>query len=141
MKPHLILALQKTEEFHKLKYQEINNWLKENIKVKTEVEKPESKFILKMIKEAGGKAYLAHPGYYIFYKALEVEDLIIDLIKHGLDGLEYNYPYNGIGSIIDNIKEKELIKIIKNLSEKYNLKLSRGSDAHDEKRFMSFNNI
>ncbi len=88
---------------------------------------------------SGGRAYLAHPGYYIYYNSLILDDLIIELKNAGLDGLEYNYPYSGSGSEISFKKEKELIEIIRQSAEKYNLLLSRGSDAHDEQRLINFN--
>ncbi len=139
MKPHLILTLMETKEFKDFKYKNINKWLSENIKTKTNVYKPDSKEIVKMIKESGGSAFLAHPGYYIYYNKLDIDELINELKVFGLEGVEADYPYAGTGSEIDTEKEKELLEIINMKAEEHNLLLSRGSDAHEEKRFKDFN--
>ncbi len=140
MKPHLILELKKTQYFDGKTYKEIKLWLAENISVKTEVIKPESNRIVRMLKDAGAKVFLAHPGYYIFYKSLELEALITELQIDGLDGIELIYPYAGEGSEINIETEKELIKNLKLLAKKFSLSISRGSDTHDQARFKSFNN-
>ncbi|MDF2684114.1 MAG: phosphatase, partial [Brevibacillus sp.] len=41
-----------------------------------------------LIKEAGGAAVLAHPGLY------DADDLVLELIAFGLDGIEVNHPDN-----------------------------------------------
>lgn len=69
---------------------------------------------VKVIKEAGGIAVLAHPAGY---KNLE---LIPELVEAGLDGLEAWHPSH----TQDDVKE------IMDLAEKYGLILTGGSDFH-----------
>lgn len=69
---------------------------------------------VRTIKEAGGKAVLAHPGQQKnFY-------LIPELVKCGLGGIEYNHPENG----------EEEKSTIKQLALRYSLFLTGGSDFH-----------
>lgn len=69
---------------------------------------------VKTIKKAGGKAVLAHSGQQQNF------DLIDELVKVGLDGLEYNHHAN---SITDQ-------EIIKQYADQYGLFLTGGSDYH-----------
>lgn len=69
---------------------------------------------IKLIKENGGLAVLAHP---CLYKKNDVEDLI----KLGVDGIEAVYP---------SIEEKE--QKYRDLAKKYNLIITGGSDFHME---------
>ncbi|MTI65827.1 MAG: PHP domain-containing protein [Firmicutes bacterium] len=71
---------------------------------------------VKAIKKDNGIAVLAHPGQ------LDSYDLIPELVNIGLDGLE----------IYHEDHKKEDIEKIKDLSEKYNLILTGGSDFHGE---------
>jgi len=70
--------------------------------------------ILEAIHEAGGIAVLAHPGFYDNF------DLIDDLIKAGLDGIEVWHPENS------EEQTEDLIKICK----KNGLLMTGGSDFH-----------
>lgn len=69
---------------------------------------------VKVIKDAGGYAVLAHSGQQQNFK------LIPDLVKSGLDGLELNHHANS---------EKDKA-IIREYADKYNLFLTGGSDCH-----------
>ncbi|OGO83213.1 MAG: hypothetical protein A2Y21_04575 [Clostridiales bacterium GWC2_40_7] len=79
-----------------------------------EVEYIDAAAAVKLIKEAGGIAVLAHPAGY---KNLE---LIPELVETGLDGLEAWHPSQGEGQV----------KEIMHLAEKYDLILTGGSDFH-----------
>jgi 3',5'-nucleoside bisphosphate phosphatase len=81
---------------------------------------------IKRIKKSGGVAVLAHP--WIYTKCLE-EKNIKKYIKAGLDGIELD---NGDKH---NLRKKEIVKKIKELSKKYNLVLTAGSDFHTKKGF------
>jgi len=139
MKPHLILQMLKSEKFKDWKYGDVKNWLSENIKIKSEIVKPDAKDIVRMLKKSGGKVFIAHPGYYLFYKALDLDKLITELINVGLDGIELLYPYTDEGTEIDRKNEIELIDKLKRYVKKYSLSISRGSDSHDKNRFLAFN--
>ena len=69
---------------------------------------------VKAIKADGGIAVLAHPGH------LDSYDFIENLVKAGLDGIEFNH---------ESHSEEDHIKILK-YSKKYNLILTGGSDFH-----------
>mgnify|MGYP001073815938 FL=1 len=69
---------------------------------------------VKAIKLAGGYAVLAHSGQQQNF------EIVPELVKVGLDGLELNHPSNGKSD-----KEKIL-----ELAEKYGLFLTGGSDFH-----------
>lgn len=69
---------------------------------------------VKAIKLAGGYAVLAHSGQQQNF------EIVPELVKAGLDGLELNHPSNGKSD-----KEKIL-----ELAEKYGLFLTGGSDFH-----------
>ncbi len=68
---------------------------------------------IKMIKDGGGIAIIAHPT---LLKKTNLEDII----NLGLDGIEGYYPLN---------KENQHLEYIK-LAEKYNLMVTAGSDYH-----------
>jgi predicted metal-dependent phosphoesterase TrpH len=73
---------------------------------------------LKLIKNSGGISVLAHPGE--LYKGIDIERLLRDLKIYGLCGVEVFHPSHG---------NKE-INTFYNLSKKYKLVISGGSDYH-----------
>ena len=81
---------------------------------------------IKRIKKASGVAVLAHP--WIYPDCLK-EKNIKKYIKAGLDGVELN---NGDK---ENYRTEKIIRKIKNISEKYNLVLTGGSDFHYKEGF------
>lgn len=69
---------------------------------------------VRIVKNAGGQAVLAHPGQQQnFY-------LVPELVKCGLNGLEYNHPSNG----------EEDRETVRKLAGEYGLYLTGGSDYH-----------
>lgn len=91
------------------------------------IEKPiiHAKELGEIIKEAGGKIYIAHPVVYVKQNKLTNQD-IVNLIKEiKADGLESNYIYINT--------KKEVINKIDNwndFSKEHNLYTSVGSDFH-----------
>lgn len=69
---------------------------------------------LRAIKEDGGIVVLAHPGQLNSY------DIISDLVREGLDGIEINHHSHS---------KEDMIKV-KEYSDKYNLLLTGGTDYH-----------
>ena len=67
-----------------------------------------------IIKKAGGLAVLAHP------MLTQIDELIPQLVKAGLDGLEVYYPYTS----------ENMVHFYEGLALKHNLLLTGGSDAH-----------
>ena len=79
-----------------------------------------SKKIIEVIHKSGGVAVLAHPKEIENDYKIEIEELIKELIKEGLDGIEI---YNTIHTEEDVIRYKIL-------AQKYNLITTGGSDFH-----------
>ncbi len=79
---------------------------------------PRYKFLpgeaIELIKNAGGISSLAHPGL------IKNQNIIVEVIKMGIDALEVYYPEHSI------IQENEFI----NLSRRYKLLITGGSDFH-----------
>lgn len=75
---------------------------------------------VKLIKEFGGFASLAHPKKYLLDKRLEI--LVSGLKDYGLDGLEVYYPGHS----------EQDIKNLMNLCNKYRLLPTGGSDFHGD---------
>lgn len=69
---------------------------------------------VEVIKEAGGIAVLAHSGQQQNF------ELIPELVRHGLDGLELYHHANA----------EQDMKIIRDLAQQYQLLLTGGSDCH-----------
>lgn len=81
-------------------------------------EKLSFKEVLSIINESGGLAVLAHPGK--IYRSLEVSNIIKELKCYGLKGLEVYHPSHS----------KEQINAFYNMSKKYKLFITGGSDFH-----------
>lgn len=79
------------------------------------------KEVMKLIEECGGIAVLAHPGK--IYRKIEIEKIIRELKCYGLKGLEVYHPSHS----------KEQINYFYNLSKKYKLLITGGSDFHGVK--------
>jgi len=71
---------------------------------------------IQLIHNAGGVAVLAHPHI------TQVDELIAGFVESGLDGLEVYYPNSFDAST----------KFYENLTKKYNILATGGSDAHGE---------
>jgi len=70
--------------------------------------------VIRLIEQAGGSAILAHPGL------IGDDNLVIDLIKAGIHGLEVYHPEH------DQVTSDKYLAI----ANKYNLKITGGSDFH-----------
>lgn len=81
-------------------------------------EKKEYKEILRIINKCGGISVLAHPGK--IYKSTEVENIVKEFKCYGLKGIEVYHSSHS--------KEKE--NYFYNLSKKYKLLVTGGSDFH-----------
>lgn len=76
------------------------------------------KDVLKIVKDCGGIPVLAHPGKT--YKGIFTDKLIKDLKVYGLMGIEVFHPSHNINQVSQ----------FYNLSKKYNLAITGGSDFH-----------
>ncbi len=73
---------------------------------------------IELIRDAGGVSVLAHPGL------TQRDNVIEDLVKWGLQGIEIYYPSHTPQAV------RKYLKIAK----KYNLAITGGSDFHGERR-------
>lgn len=80
-------------------------------------------YAINLIKNSGGKAVLAHPLLYKFSNS-QLDTLVSDLAKMGLDGIEAIYSCN---------KGSDTSKM-KCLAKKYGLFITGGSDFHGENK-------
>lgn len=80
--------------------------------------KMDYKNILDVIRDSNGIAVLAHPGN--IYKNIQIESMIKDLRGYGLQGIEVYHPSH----------TKDQINYFYNLSKKYKLIITGGSDFH-----------
>ncbi len=78
---------------------------------------------VRIIKESGGLAFLAHPKF-IPYGEKKIKELIQELKKDGLDGIEVYYYGH----------EKKDIEYYKRIAEEFGLIMSGGSDFHGGNR-------
>lgn len=78
---------------------------------------------LSIIKESGGVSVLAHPGQ--IYRKIEIEKIIRELKCFGLSGMEVYHPSHC----------KQDINSFFNLSKKYKLAITGGSDFHGKTSF------
>ena len=83
-------------------------------------EKLSYKEALKVINDSNGIAVLAHPGK--IYKSIAVEKIIRELKCYGLRGIEVYHPSH----------TKEQMNLFNNLSKKYKLLVTGGSDFHND---------
>jgi len=84
--------------------------------------KADARTCVEVIKGAGGKVALAHP-YQIGLDNEKLEELILSLVKHGLDAIECYYP----------IHTDEQTAFYLRLAKKYGLYVTGGSDFHGER--------
>jgi predicted metal-dependent phosphoesterase TrpH len=138
MKPHLVHSLLKQGLFPE--YREAARWVSENAKSSVSVPKPYTEDIIKMVKNAGGHAFLAHAGFYILESGLDIDKMLNELLPFGLDGLETEYPYYKTSPKFQTREaESAIITFLTDTARKYNLKTSRGSDAHRLEQMREFN--
>lgn len=77
---------------------------------------------IEWIREAGGKAVLAHPGLY------NNEEIVLDIIQHGIDGIEaYHSDHN-----------EEQQQHYNELATRHGLIVTAGSDFHGTKAGVTF---
>ncbi len=137
MKPHLIRLLIEKEIFSE--YREASQWLSSYIKPATTILKPSSGEMIRLVKRAGGRAFLAHPGYYMLENGISIDKMLEDLLPYGLDGLEVEYPYFNTGTKFqDKETEIEIIHKLGEVARKNGLDVSRGSDAHNLEQMKAF---
>lgn len=133
MKPHLFQYLLRADKVSG--YPEFKSLLKKHANVKAPVTRPRLSEAIALIRRAGGTAVLAHPGY-LEKEAFGMDKAIRHAARHGLAGLETDYPYWQPSKQCDEQfpdpeSERAMISRIRSLAEELGLAVTRGSDAHD----------
>jgi len=83
-----------------------------------------------MIHAAGGRAVLAHPGYY-WKDGFPILDELKALRALGLDGVELDYPYGSSSpELFANGEAEQFVAALRATGEGLGLAFTRGSDAH-----------
>lgn len=93
-----------------------DRYLAEGKKAYVKKDSPSPIEAIKLIKDAGGIAVLAHP------MVTNVDELIPSMVKAGLDGLEVHYPNSS----------ENIVHFYSQLAKKYNLLMTGGSDGHGD---------
>jgi predicted metal-dependent phosphoesterase TrpH len=137
MKPHLIHAMLEQGLFSD--YRAAAYWVSQNAQVAVAVPKLPLAAALAMVRNAGGEAVLAHPGYIARETDIGLEPMLAELAAFGLSGLEVDYPYLGTSlAFADVASEKALLGQLRELARRFKLKETRGSDAHDTAALKKF---
>jgi hypothetical protein len=133
MKPHLVHAMLDEGLFPD--YREAAKWLSVNAQVPIHVPKLPMADAIRMIVQAGGEAVLAHPGYIVAETAIRLDEMLAELAPLGLAGIEVDYPYfqekEPAAAFPARETESAMIERLRSLAERFHLKKTRGSDAHD----------
>ncbi len=140
MKPHLVHAMLAEGLFPD--YREAARWLSANAQVSIFVPKLPMAAGIRMIIDAGGEAILAHPGSIASETGIRLDEMFAELAQQGLAGIEIEYPYfqekEPAPAFPDLEAERAMIEKLRDLADSFNLKATRGSDAHDTEALKKF---
>lgn len=128
MMPHVIHPLLDRGLF--ASYREAKRWIKQNVPVPLDVSKPTVAEVIRLIRRAGGMAVLAHPGFLMREAGLELVPLLREFIGWGLEGVEVEYRYRGSSAFATEAEERAIVAEIQDVSARFPLIQTRGSDAH-----------
>ena len=93
MKPHLVHAMLEQGLFSE--YRAAAHWLGQIAQVPVVVPKLPLAAAISLLRQAGGEAVLAHPGFLVREMGIALESLLAEFVPLGLAGLEVDYPYIG----------------------------------------------
>ncbi|MCU0237431.1 MAG: PHP domain-containing protein [Acidobacteria bacterium] len=140
MKPHLVHAMIGQGLF--ADYRQAAGWLSEIARVQVHVPKLPLADAIAMIRNAGGEAVLAHPGYMVKETDISLLSFLEQFIPCGLAGMEVDYPYfqekEPGPPFPDPASEQAMVAELRALAERFHLKATRGSDAHDVEALKAF---
>ncbi len=138
MNPHLVHVLLKQGLFSG--YREAARWLAVHARSSVMLPNPSTAEMVRLIKGAGGSAFIAHPGYYIHEGGLDFDTVLQELLPEGLDGVETEFPYYKTAPAFQTREaERALIESLEQAAARYDLRTSRGSDAHRVDQLRAFN--
>jgi hypothetical protein len=130
MRPHLIRPLVARGLF--ATYQEGRQWFHANATGSPRVPKPEVAEAIRVVHAAGGRAVLAHPGYY-WKDGFPILERLAGLRALGLDGVELDYPYaSSSPELFADGDAERFTAALRAAAEPLGLSFTRGSDAHTE---------
>jgi predicted metal-dependent phosphoesterase TrpH len=128
MRPHLIRPLVARGCF--ASYQVGQGWFRANARTGVVVPKPTVAEAIAMIRAAGGKSVLAHPGYY-WKDGFPILERLPELRALGLDGVELDYPYaSNSPALFGDGDAERFTSSLRAAGERLALRFTRGSDAH-----------
>ncbi len=140
MKPHLVHAMIDQGLFSD--YRQAAGWLSEIARVQIHVPKLPLPDAIAMIRNAGGEAILAHPGYMVKETDVSLAAFLEEFVPLGLAGMEIDYPYfqekEPGPPFADLASEQAMVAELRELAERFHLKTTRGSDAHDVEALQAF---
>ncbi len=137
MKPHMVHAMLDQGLFSE--YREAAHWLSEIARVPVRVPKLPLAEAISLIRNAGGEAVLAHPGYIACETDISLDVFLPELVLLGLAGIEVEYPYVGTSPAFPDLEsELRMIEKLRIFAERFKLKATRGSDAHDAEALKKF---
>lgn len=137
MKPHLVHAMLEQGLFSE--YREAAKWLTEIARVPVRIPKLPLGDAIGLIRASGGEAVLAHPGYLVKETDISLAALLEEFVPKGMAGLEIDYPYFGTSPAFPDLEtEARLIEELRALAGQFNLKTTRGSDAHEVEALKKF---
>lgn len=121
-------------------YPEVLGWLKRNAPAVSKVPSLPIGQGIELIRNAGGRAVLAHPGFLEREKGLDLEEMLAELKTLGLEGLEVDYPYlTAENTPFKTVLDAEgIIDRLRRLAQRFDLWATRGSDAHNTGRIRQF---
>ncbi len=133
MRPHFIRPLVARGLF--TTYQEGRDWFHAQGSTGVAVPKPSIAVAVAMFHAAGGRAVLAHPGYY-WKDGFPILERLRDLRALGLDGVELDYPYaSSSPELFVNGDADRFREDLRATGESLGLAFTRGSDAHSKADF------
>jgi len=133
MRPHFIRPLVARGLF--ATYQEGRDWFHAQASAGVAVPKPSMPDAIAMVHAAGGRAVLAHPGYY-WKDGFPILDRLPALLALGLDGAELDYPYaSSSPELFVNGDAGRFTEELRARGEALGLSFTRGSDAHSPADF------
>lgn len=146
MRPHLIRPLLARGHFPgpdaEARYRAAQHWLHQNVRPGARVCRPGAAEAIALIRAAGGRSFLAHPGYCVA-RGLVLEDVLRRLRAEHLDGVEAEYAYFKPFSpeFPDRPAQESMIGRIKEIALSLGLETSCGSDGHDPEGVRYFHSM
>jgi len=136
MMPHVIQPLVAAGHFPD--YRAAKRWIKVTVGLPVEVPKPAVADAIALIRAAGGWATLAHPGFCRGNGDFDLEAFVAACRDWGMTGLEVEYRYRGTTEFPSPADEEQFVTRMRELARRFDLRATRGSDAHQAVEMEAF---